>query len=90
MGEGTARSISNNATATADAGDGFLLSANVCGGADAATITIRTGGASGTIITKLGAGIGASTPRLFASGVPYSNLHVTVTGTTPQWDLEVG
>lgn len=90
MGEGTARSISGTATAQADTGAGFLLSANVCGGADAATITIRTGGSGGTVLCKLGAGIGLSTHRQFTNGVPYDNLHVTITGTAPQWDLEVG
>lgn len=90
MGEGTGRSISGSATASADAGAGFLLSASVCAGADAATVTIRTGGPAGTVICKVGAGIGLSQSRVFASGVPYANLHVTVTGTTPQWDLEVG
>jgi hypothetical protein len=66
------------------------LSAGLTAGADAATVTIRTGGASGTILCKLGAAIGLSQQRVFVSGVPYSNLHVTVTGTTPVWDLEVG
>ena len=90
MGEGTARSVAGTATATADAGDGFILSAGVCAGADAATITIRTGGSGGTVLCKLGAGIGLSAARTFVTGVPYSNLHVTITGTTPQWDVEVG
>lgn len=90
MGEGTARSLSGTATATADASPGFLLSANVCAGADAATITIRDGGASGPVLCKIGAGIGLSHERRFTSGIPYSSLHVTITGTTPQWDLEVG
>jgi hypothetical protein len=90
MSDMTARSVSGTATATADAGDGYLLSAGLCAGADAATITVRTGGSGGTVLCKLGAGIGLSATRLFGSGVPYSNLHVTVTGTTPQWDLELG
>lgn len=90
MSDMTARSVSGTATATADAGDGYLLSAGLCGAADAGTITIRTGGSGGTVLCKLGAGTGLSDSRQFASGVPYSNLHVTVTGTTPQWDLELG
>jgi hypothetical protein len=90
MGEGTARSISGAATATADTGDGFLLSVNVCAVGDAATITVRTGGAAGTVICKLGAGIGLSASRRYTSGIPYSNLHVTITGTAPVWDVEVG
>lgn len=90
MGEGTARSFSGTATGTPDAGAGHLLSVGLCAGADAATITIRSGGSGGTVICKLGAGIGLSVQRTFANGVPYSSLHVTVTGTTPTWDVEVG
>lgn len=82
------RSFSGTATGTADSGSGYLLSAGMCAGADAATVTIRTGGSVGTVLCKLGAGAGLSDSRQFASGVPYSNLHVTVTGTTPQWDVE--
>jgi hypothetical protein len=90
MGNGTARSFQGTATGTADAGDGYLLSASVCGAADAATITVRSGGSGGTVLCKVGAGVGLSQTRRYTVGVPYSNLHVTVTGTTPQWDLECG
>lgn len=88
--EGPVQSVSNNATATADAGTGVLYSANVCGGADAATITVRTGGSGGTIICKIGVGTGLSGERQFVYGVPYANLHITITGTTPVWDVEIG
>jgi hypothetical protein len=84
------RSVSGNSTTTAHAGSGYLHSAGVCAGADAATITVRTGGSGGTILCKLGAGIGLSKQRVFGSGVPYSDLHITVTGTTPVWDVEIG
>lgn len=87
--DGNNRSVSNNATATADSGSGVLYSAGLCAGADAATITIRTGGSGGTILCKLGAGIGLSAQRNFEGGVPYINLHVTITGTTPVWDVEI-
>lgn len=83
-------SATGTATATVDAGTGVLYSAGMCAGADAATITIRTGGSGGTIIAKLGAGIGLSQQRLFAGGIPYTNLHVTITGTTPVWEVEYG
>jgi hypothetical protein len=83
-------SVAGVATATADAGSGYLLSAGICAGADAGTITVRTGGSGGTVLCKVGAGIGLSQQRVFSAGIPYSNLHVTVTGTTPQWDLEIG
>lgn len=90
MAELAGRSIQGTATGTADAGSGYLLSAGVCAGADAATITIRTGGSGGAVLCKLGVGIGLSADRQFVSGKPYTDLHVTVTGTAPQWDLEVG
>ena len=90
MGDGTGRSITGTATATAEAGDGFLLSAGLTAGADAATITIKTGGSGGTVICKLGAGIGLSASRTLVKGVPFTTLHVTVTGTTPVWEVEVG
>ena len=90
MSDMIGRSISGTSTTTADGGKGYLLSANVCGGADAATITVRTGGSGGTVLCKIGVGVGLSAVRHFASGVPYSDLHVTISGTTPQWDLEVG
>ena len=83
------RSVSGTATATADAGVGTLYSVGLCAGADAATVTIRTGGSGGTVLCKLGAGIGLSTQRTFAGGVPYADLHVTISGTTPQWDVEI-
>jgi hypothetical protein len=83
-------SVAGTATGQADAGSGYLLSAGVCAGADAATITIRSGGSGGTVLCKVGAGIGLSQQRVFNSGKPYTDLHVTVTGTTPQWDLEIG
>lgn len=90
MADMAGRSVSGTATATAEAGAGYLLSAGLCAGADAATITVRTGGSGGTVLCKLGAGIGLSQQRVFVSGVPYADLHVTITGTTPQWDLELG
>lgn len=87
----TGLSVSGTGTATAKAGKGYLLSAGVCAGADAATITIRSGGSGGTVLCKLGAGIGLSAQRVFSSGVPYADdLHVTITGTTPTWDVEIG
>lgn len=88
--EGPMQSVSGAATATADAGTGVLYSANVCSAADAATITVRTGGSGGTILCKIGAGIGASAERQWVYGVPYANLHVTISGTSPTWDLEIG
>jgi hypothetical protein len=88
--DGPHDSVTGTATATADANTGVLYSAGLCAGADAATITVRKGGSGGTILCKLGAAIGLSDSRTFAGGVPYANLHVTVTGTTPVWELEIG
>lgn len=90
MGDGTGRSVTGTGTATIEAGEGFLLSAGLTAGADAATVTIRTGGSAGTIVAKLGAAIGLSSARTFVKGVPFTNLHVTVTGTTPVWEVELG
>lgn len=83
-------SYAGTGTATVDAGTGVLYSAGICGGADAATVTVRTGGSGGTVLCKLGVAAGVSTQRLFAGGIPYANLHITTSGTTPQVDLEYG
>lgn len=90
MAEGAGRSVSGAATATLDSGDGWLLSCSITAAADAATAVVRTGGSSGTIICKLAAAIGTTAERQFVSGVPYSNLHVTITGTSPVFDAELG
>ena len=84
------RSIQDTATATLDAGVGTLRSVGITGGADAATVTVRTGGSGGTVIAKVGAGIGLSAQRNFVKGIGYTNLHATVTGTTPQYEVAVG
>jgi hypothetical protein len=83
-------SATGTATATVDSGNGILYSVGICAGADAATVTVRTGGSSGTVIAKIGAGIGLSAQRNFVGGKIYNNLHITITGTTPQWDVELG
>lgn len=87
---GTSRSVTASATATLDSGSGFLLSFNICAGADAATAVLRSGGSGGTVIGKVGAAIGLSAERQFIDGVPYTDLHVTITGTTPVFDAEIG
>lgn len=87
---GLARSINATATGQLDAGQGFVLSFGLCAGADAATAVLRTGGASGTIVGKLACAANTSDSRTFISGVPYSDLHVTLTGTAPNFEAEVG
>lgn len=83
-----------NATATGqlDAGRGTISGACLCGGADAATAVIRSGGASGTILGKIGVGAGLSAVWNPGGGdavVDYTDLHVTITGTTPQFTAYV-
>lgn len=87
--EAAARALPATATATLDAREGALLSIQLTAGADAATATIRTGGGSGAVIGKLGAAIGLSASHTYVSGVPYADLHVTITGTTPVFVAEV-
>lgn len=83
-------SVSKTATATLDSGAGTLLSCSLCAGSDAATAVVRTGGSGGTIICKLGAAAAStSVERHFKRGVPYSDLHVTLSGTDPTFDAEV-
>lgn len=90
MAEGAGRSVSGAATATVDGGDGWLLSCSITAGADTATAVFRSGGGSGTIIAKVSAVANTTAERQFLSGVPYTNLHVTVTGTSPVFDAELG
>ena len=67
-------------------GPGQVISVNVCSGADAATCTVYDGvSATGTVICKLGVGVGLSasfTPCApVAAGI---GIYVALTGTTPQ------
>lgn len=89
--EGASRALVATATGALDpsAREGALLSVQLCAGADAATATFRDGGSGGTIIAKLGAGVGLSASHTFNNGVPYKDLHLTVTGTTPVCMAEV-
>ena len=77
------RTVAVTATGTVDAGVGEVFSVHMKGGADAATAVWRTGGSGGTVIAALGCAANTSVNHRFAGGIPYSNLHVTVTGTTP-------
>jgi hypothetical protein len=82
-------SFSGTATATVDANGGTLRSASLTGGSDAASLVLRTGGSGGTILCTLKAATGVTVQRLFALGVPYNDLHATVTGTAPAFDCEL-
>lgn len=83
------RSAYATATATLDAGVGTLYSVHILAGADAATAIVRTGGSGGTIIAAVGAGIGLGNSHRFNGGVSYSNLHVTISGTSPHCIVEI-
>jgi len=80
-------SVSSRTTAGAAlTGSGALVAVNICAGADAATVTLydNTAG-SGTVICKLGVGIGLSASFCPASPISVTNgIYVALTGTTPQ------
>lgn len=83
----TSRSVPTTADLLVVTGPGLLFGALLCAGADAASVAIRDGiDASGTIIAKLGAGIGQSAPFAPVAPVAFKvGLFVDVlTGTTPQ------
>ena len=83
------RTVAATGTATLDSGIGRLYSVHIKAGADAATAVFRTGGSGGTVIAAVGAGIGATGSHTFAGFIAYSDLHVTVTGTTPNVIAEI-
>lgn len=77
------------ATATLEAGVGSIAGAVLCAGADTATAIIKTGGSGGTVIAKISAV--ANTVAVWAPGyeVAFTDLHVTITGTSPQFSAHV-
>lgn len=78
------------ATATLEAGVGTISGACLLGGVDAATAVIRTGGSGGTIIGSIGVAAGISANWIPGDAeVRFSNLHVTITGTTPKFTAYV-
>jgi len=78
------------ATATLEPGVGTISGACLLGGANAATAVIRTGGSGGTIIGSIGVAAGLSANWIPGDAVvPFSNLHVTITGTTPTFTAYV-
>lgn len=83
-----ARSRTIAATAqVSDLRSGVLLGARLVAGVDAATAVIREKDAAGNIVAKLSAPSANAVdefliPTGFAEG-----LHVTLTGTTPQFNL---
>ena len=71
------------------AGIGLLYSVQLRAIGDAATAVFRTGGSGGTIIAALAAATATSVNHTFAGAIVYSNLHVTITGTTPNAIAEI-
>lgn len=72
------------ATAVITAADAYLHAVVITAGADAATATIKAGGASGTTILVLNAAIGVTVSSGYLGDVVCpSGIHVTITGTTP-------
>ena len=70
---------------------GTLHSVSLTAGVDAATATVRYGGASGTVLLKLAAVAGTSAMWHAVDGIPHGGtLHVTLTGTAPDVTLEMG
>jgi hypothetical protein len=67
-------------------GPGQLVSVNICGGADAATVTVYDAvSATGTVLCKLG--VAAGTSDSFCPCLPLAagiGIYVGLTGTTPQ------
>lgn len=67
-------------------GAGHLIAANICAGADAATLIVYDNtAASGTVLCKLGVGIGLSASFCPAEPVAFrTGLYFKISGTTPQ------
>lgn len=80
------QSTDGTAAANVLTGPGALVSVNLCGGADAATVTVYDNtAASGDVICKLGVAAGASDS--FTPTAPLAvgkGIHFAITGTTPQ------
>lgn len=77
-------------TATGDVttATSYLRSVTVTAGVDAATATVRAGGAAGTVLLVVKAAIGATeSVNLGADAQFAGGIHVTVGGTTPDISL---
>lgn len=83
------RVVHDTATDGVHALSGELGSVAILGGVDAATAIWRTGGSAGTVIAALGVATLVFQSHAFHQPVHYENLHVTVTGTTPDVLTEI-
>ena len=82
-------------TATGDVGPAnglSLLSVTLAAGSDTATLVLKEGGSSGTqIIPTITAAANTEVHRTFPGGIVYkSQLHGTLTGTSPQAGFSIG
>lgn len=77
--------ITVSATGTLQSGSGTIAGAVLTAGADAAKATVRSGGVSGAIICVLSAPAGETVVWSPHFCVGYTNLHVTLTGTSPSF-----
>jgi hypothetical protein len=84
MAQGKSTVIAASAAISAKAGR--VLGVGITAGADAASVKIMDGGASGTQKTAtLNAAIGVSQYQSFPNGIQCStSIYATITGTTPE------
>jgi len=62
----------------------YLKAVSLTGGSDAATLTVKAGGSSGTVIAVLKAATATTAPQLDFGDVLCTNgVHATLTGTAP-------
>lgn len=84
MGISGVNSTHVQATATVSANAQGFCGVIVTAGADAATAVVRSGGATGSIIATLNAALGTTESITLDWPIGVNgDLHVTVTGTTP-------
>jgi len=72
------------------AGPGIVFSVGIAAGADDASVILKRGGSSGTVICKLVAKAGTYAQRNFTDGgVYYHDLYATIAGTSPVIDVQL-
>ena len=72
------------ATADVTTASSYLKSVHLTGGSDAATLTIKAGGSSGTVIAVIKAASATTAPPIdFADFLCSGGIHATFTGTAP-------
>lgn len=72
------------ATADVTTATAHLKSVHLTGGSDAATLTIKAGGSSGTVIAVIKAATATTAPPIdFGDALCAGGIHATLTGTAP-------